>query len=347
MPNDRLIFVTGASRSGTTLMSFILRNHPEVLGLKESHYFGGRHVSRQLDRPLERNAAVQAAAWLLARQEKGVLAAAPDASHERRAGDIVSGIDASERTTANVYAHTIRLLCEDAGRPIACEQTPRNIYYAKELLASYPNAQVVHMLRDPRAVMASQKRRWQRRRLATDAGAVSAFQSLRTWMNYHPYTMTNLWRRATRLAADLEDHPRFTIARFEDLLDGPERTVRILCERLGLDFDPRMLDVGQVNSSHKSSVGGARRGIHKDAASSWRNTLTSTEAAIVERDCGGLMDHFGYETFGSGLSATSGLGEWRFRLTYPWHAAGVLLVNPRRAFVQLQGAFARRGSASP
>jgi hypothetical protein len=36
----KLIVITGASRSGTTLLSFILRNNEQVFGLKELHFFG-------------------------------------------------------------------------------------------------------------------------------------------------------------------------------------------------------------------------------------------------------------------------------------------------------------------
>ena len=38
--DQKMLFITGASRSGTTLMSFILRNHADIVGLNELQYFG-------------------------------------------------------------------------------------------------------------------------------------------------------------------------------------------------------------------------------------------------------------------------------------------------------------------
>jgi hypothetical protein len=188
------------------------------------------------------------------------------------------------------------------------------------------------MVRDPRAVMASQKMRWQRRRLAADGSAVPRYQSLRVWVNYHPYTVTRMWSQATRAALALAEHPRVTLLRFEDLVQQPEATVRGLCTRLGLKYDASMLDVGQINSSHQSSAGGARRGLQSGAIDRWRTVLTRTETAIVERDCAQLMHRFAYQKTDPGDIGL--LHKFGYRLGYLAHLGGVLLVNPRRAYVQ-------------
>ena len=42
----------------------------------------------------------------------------------------------------------------------AGDQTPRHVFYIGELIEMYPGAKFVHMVRDPRAVLLSQKRKW-------------------------------------------------------------------------------------------------------------------------------------------------------------------------------------------
>ena len=74
MTERKLIFITGASRSGTTLLSFVLRNHPAVFGLKELQYFGQAWDPRDSGRRFSRTEAIEAAATMLACQEQGVLA---------------------------------------------------------------------------------------------------------------------------------------------------------------------------------------------------------------------------------------------------------------------------------
>jgi hypothetical protein len=151
--------------------------------------------------------------------------------------------------------------------------------------------------------------------------------------------------RATSAAVGLAEHPRVTLIRFEDLVQQPEATVRGLCARLALAYDAGMLDVGQINSSHQSSVGGARRGLHATAIDKWREVLSRTEISIVERDCAPLMHQFGYEDSAPG--PVSLVGEWAQRLSYVAHLGGVVLVNPRRAYVQAKALVRARAQQSP
>jgi len=342
---SRLIFITGASRSGTTLLSFVLRNNREVFGLKELQYFGEAWDPRAGSRRFSRNQAIEAAAAVFARQEHGILAARVTAAHRHAATALIDNLGQAASDPAAVFAAAVQELTRAAGKSIPCEQTPRNIFYAQALLDTFRTAHVVHVVRDPRAVMASQKMRWQQRRLAASGVAVPRYETLRVWVNYHPYTVARLWSRATSIALGLAEHPRFTLVRFEDLVQQPEATVRGLCDRLALNYDAGMLDVGQINSSHQSSVGGARRGLHATAIDKWREILSPTEIAIVERDCAQLMRRFGYEA--SASAPASFAGELVQRLSYFAHLGGVVIVNPRRALVQAKALVRARAQASP
>jgi hypothetical protein len=328
----RLIFITGASRSGTTLLSFVLRNHREVFGLKELQYFGQSWDPREGQRLFSRRQSIAAAAAIFSCQEHGILSATIAPQHRRSATDLVDGLGEAAANPAVLFAAAVHQLAQASGKQIPCEQTPRYIFYARALLEIYPAAQIVHMVRDPRAVMASQKMRWRRRRLAADGVKVPRYQSLRVWVNYHPYTVARLWSQATSAALSLAQHPRVTLVRFEDLLQDPETTVRQLCGRLGLSYDEKMLDVGQINSSHQSSAGGARRGLHTTAIDTWRKILSRTELAVAERRCGSLMDRLGYQRSAAGPGSL--VGRLGHRLSYFLHLGGVLLINPRRAIVQ-------------
>ena len=327
-----MIFITGASRSGTTLLSFVLRNHSAVFGLKELQYFGQAWDPRDRRRHFTKNEAIEAAADMLACQEHGVLARVTGTRHRREAAAIVSALGPTGTDPVELFAAVANGLAASAGKAIACEQTPRYIFYARALLELYPAAHVVHIVRDPRAVMASQKKRWQRRRLASTTSRVPSYESLRVWVNYHPYTIARLWSRATAEALALEDHPRVTLVRFEDLVREPEASVRHLCERIGIGYEPGMLDVGQVNSSHQSSVGGMRRGLNSDAIEKWQDVLSPAETDITERMCAPWMRRFGYAPRAPRIRAWPARA-W-YRLSYIAHLGGVLLVNPNRAYVQ-------------
>lgn len=330
--NRKLIFVTGASRSGTTLLSTVLDNHRSVFGLKELHFFGQVWDPRSPVR-FTRSQAIEGVASIFAHQQDGVLSWKVTDEHRRTAVAVVEDCGGSFADPASLFAAAVIRLTHAASKTIPCEQTPRNIFYGEALLNAFPAAHIVHMVRDPRAVMASQKKRWQRRRLAATGGSVPRHQTLRVWVNYHPYTAAKLWRGAMDSAIQLSSHPRVTLVRFEDLVQQPESTVRMLCDRLQLDYDPRMLEVEHINSSHQSSVGGARKGLHTDTVDRWKDVLDSTEIAIAERYCGAHMKRFGYDV-GTGSANREILSEFGYQLRYLAHLGGVLLVNPRRALIQ-------------
>lgn len=332
-----LIFVTGASRSGTTLMSVVLGKNSQILCMNETHFFGECWDPRSLADDFSEGSLEHATATLFARLERGILKAQITEEDRGKARTFLAGLPAQKRNPADVYLAVVTQTASDAGKAIPCEQTPRNIFYARRLLELYPSARVVHMIRDPRAVMASQKKRWRRRQLA--AVKLPFYHTVRVWANYHPTTMSQLWRRATAQALKLqsESHERFLAVRFEDLLREPEPTVRKVCDFLGVTFEPTMLNVGQINSSHQSSVGGARPGLNKGAIDAWREVLSAGEIAITEQVCSAEMQSCGYNMDvpqGAGLATKTYYG-----LTYLFHALSVAATNPRRALIQFKAAF--------
>jgi omega-hydroxy-beta-dihydromenaquinone-9 sulfotransferase len=332
--DQKIIFVTGASRSGTTLLSFVLGNHRSVFGLKELHFFGQTWDPRS-ETQFTHHQAIEAVASIFAHQQDGVLSWSVTDEHRREAAAVIEECGEGFSDPASLFAAAVLRLTKAAGKSIPCEQTPRNVFYGKALLEAFPASHIVHIVRDPRAVMASQKKRWQRRHLAADGKAVPRYASLRVWVNYHPYTAARLWSAATDRAVELIGHPRVTLIRFEDLVQRPEETVRGLCDSLHLDYDRHMLDVEHINSSHQSSVGGARKGLHADTVDKWRDALDRAEIAIAERYCGAHMRHFGYEMDQCDPDGNK-LAELGYRLRYIAHLGGVLLVNPRRALIQVR-----------
>src|SRR5436190_19524223 len=112
------IFVMGCWRSGTTFLARSLGQHPSI-----AHFPNETAVLRGFFR------------WL----EDGV-----EASTEEKAAigrRFVSGwLDSYRRTT---------------GKPRVLEKTPPNVLVMNWLLACFPDARFLHIVRDPRAVVSS------------------------------------------------------------------------------------------------------------------------------------------------------------------------------------------------
>ena len=335
LPPKGIVFVTGASRSGTTVLSRILGKARGAASLNELHFFGSLIPFEQSALPVPREAAEQAVAMTLARHLRDYWVSSPNAEERKAAQRIVGALAPADATGDRLFAECMEEIRRLSGASVLCEQTPRNIYYAFHLLEAFPEARVVHVMRDPRAVLASQKRRYKVRELG--GRNVPASEILRLWLNYHPVTMVRLWLSATGEALSLEGHPRFSLIRYEDLVGTPEATVGALCDTLGLAFEPGMLNVPHWGSStvqHKASSG-----LSSAALGKWREILDDAEIGYCDRKTAAERARFGYPDAETGAGSLSERAIFAARL--PLHLAGTVLTSPQRAAVQLKAMFAR------
>lgn len=288
-----LIFVVGNSRSGTTMMGRILGGHPSIFTFGELHFFEQLWSPADGARHLSRTEAERLAARLLCIQREGYLnnQGAPERFYEE-AAELVASIKPETMTPAKVFEAFLFYETARTGKMIPCDQTPRNVFYIGEVLRLYPEARVISMVRDPRDVLLSQKKKWKRRFLG--ARGIPLRESFRSWANYHPVTISKLWSSSVRAADGFSDDDRVYSLRFEDLLADPKGEVGRLCEFADISFDKSMLDVPQVGSSSGLDRP-ERRGINQDRASSWqKGGLSPTEIFLCQRITGALMKRHGY-----------------------------------------------------
>ncbi|OYY94943.1 MAG: hypothetical protein B7Y41_05130 [Hydrogenophilales bacterium 28-61-23] len=324
--NPELLFVTGASRSGTTMLNRVLGAHGDILGMNELHYFGDIWSPAD-NAPLDRAEAVRLASWLLARQANGIWGDGPGPTEIHDAEALIKPLP-DGLTGMDVYSHVVGGLASLAGKRIACEQTPRNIFYAARILDMDESAKVIQLIRDPRAVIASQKNRWKRKKLGGSSTPWS--EVLRVWMNYHPYTMAKLWVKAADAGEVLKGHPRFKQIRFEDLVSNPQTVIADLCRFIGVDFQDGMLNVPIVGSSQRRDQG--KTGFSVESVDSWRKSLDPAELWMIENTAGTPMKRYNYEPTG----VSPGLGVFSVFARYPLHLIGVVISNPRRAWIQVR-----------
>lgn len=324
-----MLFVTGASRSGTSMLSMMLGNNSKIAGLKELHGFGELVDPNKLHKPITKHEAIHLSRQLIARSKReiwGGIAREDGIEAEALWRDVCdTGIQVGY-AVAKVMAY----IASVKSKKIPCEQTPRNIFYARQLLEYYPNIRIVHIVRDPRDVLASQKNRWKRKKLG--GSNIPYSEIIRVWFNYHPYTITKLWSRATRLAAELQAHEHFHVLRFEDIISDPEVELRKICDFLKISYEKEMLNIPHVGSSHAINTS-AKSGVRQSSINRWKSCLSMGEVYICELLADAEMRTFAYAK--SEITKPISLSLINQLLKYPIHAFGVLASNPRRAWIQL------------
>lgn len=320
----KVFFIVGNSRSGTTMMLRILDNHPEIYGLNELHFFEQLWSGTDIDRVVSIDEAIDLAARLIYIQRKGYMGFSDAVTYRKEATALVSKMEQQNLLLHDVYAYMMQDETIQNEKKYPVEKTPQNVFYIKEILMLFPNARVINMVRDPRGVMLSQKRKWMRRKMG--ATFITRKEVVRLRINYHPITISKLWNSSITAAKMSLHDERVKTIHFEHMLDAPEETAKEICNHFGIQFLPEMLDIPQASSSNEPDS--KEKGINKNRAGNWKKGgLNETEQYICQQISGHLMEEFNYplEPLKPNYLAL-GL----YYLSFPFKLALALLVNLNR-----------------
>ncbi|MDP6460510.1 MAG: sulfotransferase [Gemmatimonadota bacterium] len=275
-----MIFVVGSSRSGTTLMGRILGRHSAVHFFHELHFFEQLWAPADRGRILSMEDARELGARLFAIERHGYLRRQDPSAFEVDAQEMLAREDPSALTKESVFRAFLHREAANSEASIPCDQTPRNAYYAKEILDLFPDARIIQMVRDPRDVLLSQKRKWRRRKLG--ATRIPRREALRSWINYHPLLVGRFWEASLAAGRRVAMDPRHRWVKYEDLAHDPDGTVDGICAFLGIRREVGMLDVPHRGSSAANDA--ADRGVREDRVRAWsRGGLNDSEIALCDR----------------------------------------------------------------
>jgi len=178
---NKVVYVVGNPRSGTTMLGLMLHNHPKVYTFLELHFFDRLWDPRERHHPLSCNEAVHLAQRLAGRGRRWGDSKRYFLGSPLYNPDIVDVDSPNNLYPVDIYEAFLRANTAEHGKTIPCEQTPNYVFYLREILEAFPKARVVNIVRDPRDVLLSQKNRWRRQFEGTSK------------MAYHPISTSWLW----------------------------------------------------------------------------------------------------------------------------------------------------------
>lgn len=289
---DKIIFIVGNSRSGTTLLMRALEHHPEIFVFNELHFFEQLWSPEDRGKLLTREEAITLNSKLLLTQRIGYKT--HDQNYHQfdlESEQLIDALPVDKLLGETIFTDMLKRETALHQKNIICEKTPQNVFYLKEILEIYPNARVINMVRDPRAIILSQKNKWNRRKLGSDY--MTEKEALRLRINYHPITISKLWNAAIFAARKMESDSRIKTVRFEDLLENPGNTIQQICLHVGLEYSEKMLQVQQVSSSNEADS--QEKGFKKERAANWKKGgLTNAEIWWNEKISGDNILHYKY-----------------------------------------------------
>ncbi|HEX6654649.1 MAG TPA: sulfotransferase [Candidatus Limnocylindria bacterium] len=280
-PTTGPIFVAGLDRTGTSLIYALLASHPRLAMTRRMNWwsyfydrFGDLQDDRNLDRCLETMSRYRRHQRL-----------APDFARLR--ADFVAG----ERSYGRLLELLERQHADRIGRPRWGDKSLHTERYAGRVFGSFPDARILHMIRDPRDRYASVIKRWKQQARAGAGGATAA------------------WLASVALAQENERRyaGRYRMLRYEDLASDPEATLRAVCAFIGEEYEPRMLLMEDAqdfrDTGGNSSYGTRQPGrISTDSIGRFRSVLRSADIAFIQQRAGRVMRRLGYEPVATAMS---------------------------------------------
>lgn len=235
-------FIIGVGRSGTSIIAEVLNQHSLVHVMDESHLWAslGARASADLTvgdfiQALER---VQLTAGV---HPDGHLARL-FGMNEQRVREIVGAASPDQTLPLRrILDPLMGALAHSRGASRWGEKTPAHLDHVETILAAYPSAKFIYMLRDGRDVAVSLKRdNWGPKTLHDAA-----------------YKWQKAARRGRELGAKLGEGRWLTMS-YEALVARPDEQVRRVTEFLGLAFETAMLSPTSIDTG--SSIGFSSRG---------------------------------------------------------------------------------------
>ncbi len=248
-------------------MARILGNSQEVFTFGELHFFDNFLRTQGHKHYLPVDSASRVFARLLTIQREGYFTRGINTKYIKEARSLLKKINLNSWTYLDIFSLFLLYECSRASKIIPCDHTPGNVHHIGLILNSYPSARIVNMIRDPRDVIFSQKRKWKRKFLG--ARNIPYREVFRSWSNYHPITISKLWLSAISAYEQYASHERVCSVRFEDLTANPVAVIKKVCSFLQIDFNPEMLDVPHKGSSHRADSPN-KKGLNSSAIGKWR-----------------------------------------------------------------------------
>jgi hypothetical protein len=276
------VFLVGCLRSGTTLLQRIVEAHPEIALIPETQW-----VPRWYERRVGLTADGMVTPELGRR-----LGAHPRFARLQLDPDRVEALilDGRPKHYSRFVTELFDLHGEVRGKPLVGEKSPGYVRHLSTLHELWPDAKIVHLIRDGRDVALSVLD-WSK--AERTAGRFS------TW-NEDPVTTTGLWwewnvrlgrEDGTRLGPE-----RYYELRYESLVADPGAECAKLCDFLAVPFDDAMLRFHEGRTRWKPGQSSKAAWLPvTPGLRTWREQMRPKDIARFEAAARALLDELGYQ----------------------------------------------------
>ncbi len=282
------VFVTGCTRSGTTLLQRMLDNHPDLVVSNDTHVIPRSVLSARPDPSAPMT-----------------MALADEVTRYKSFPKL--DIDAHDvedlATKARTFTEFVRLLFDELarrrGKPFAGEKDPEYVRRLARIGTLFPAVRFLHIVRDGRDVALSTLEWVTPRRF---------LGQLELWET-EPVAVCALWWRrqvsAGRTGGRQLHGDRYLELLYEDLVAAPEESLRNVVRFLDLPFREEMLAFHRGRTSCTPGLSSKQQWLPPTPAlRDWSSAMAEEDVVLFEALAGDLLGEFGYPVVSQAASTT-------------------------------------------
>jgi hypothetical protein len=271
--NKGPIFIAGPERSGTSLIYALLASHPNIAMTRRTnmwtHYYrqyGDLSNPENFERCLE-----------MMMRYKRLIKLNPNPDRIRE------DFRKRQPTYANLFAILEEHYAEQLGKPRWGDKSLNTERYTDKIVEAYPNARIIHMIRDPRDRYSSSLARWKVSRGGIGSG-------------------TGIWLNTITLGEHYKKkYPNnYLTLKYEDLVADPEKTLVEVCKFIDEPYSEEMLSMNGAktfrdeggNSSYLQRKPGK---ITTSSIGKYKDVLTKSHVVFLQFFSRTTMLKYGYD----------------------------------------------------
>jgi hypothetical protein len=267
--NFKPIFIVGVGRSGTSLLQGMLNSHQEIAFPPETHFIRN-YLSKVHSIEFE------------SLKEKIL-----NDENLLKLGISLSDVFRISNSLDDFYKNLLIEYKKESGAKFIGDKDPKNIEYLKLIHSVFPNAIVIHIYRDPRAVIASRMiAKWSKNR--------PFWQHILAYKSQISY--------GQKIGKTLFSN--YIEVKYEDLLMSPEEELKKICNVINVKFELDMINFFQnsneiVQGKEREWKENIFKPIMIENINKWKLSLSKRQIEVIELLLSNEMNQFNYKSCSS------------------------------------------------
>jgi len=191
----------------------------------------------------------------------------------------------SDRSIRSIFDALLYTLAKSYNKKTIGAKFPVHFFYIDKLLEWYPDCKIIHTIREPRAIYASQFYKYASEDYSRVKNLLIAIRQF-VHVNFS-------YNCVVRFHEKMKVHHNYHLYRYEEAISNPEKSLKQLCNFLDAEFVDEML-IPRVFFNTSLAKKKISIGFHQSSINAWKTRLPRGVSGLIKVINGRGMKEIGY-----------------------------------------------------